>query len=121
MERQSQVNSVVFSDEHYTNRLAWKAYDKTAVYSIEDGRCLTLNDRELLYTIITRLNDEFVLFIDGVVLNYSRKNSLTKSLVDIYSYSWLSGFPYLVAIIFHLNTQSYSMILLHYPRFPILY
>lgn len=58
MERQSQVNSAVFTDEHYTNRLVWKAYDKTAVYSIEDERCLTLNDRELLYTIITRLNDD---------------------------------------------------------------
>ncbi len=57
-DRQDHVKSAVFSDMHYSNRLVWKAYQRTTRYCTEDGKNLTLNGRELLYTIITRLNHD---------------------------------------------------------------
>lgn len=55
-DRQEQVNTAVFADLQYTNKLAWKAFHRETDYYLEGRRCLTARDDELLYTVITWLN-----------------------------------------------------------------
>lgn len=56
-DRYRQISTAVFSDIRYTNKLVWKAYRKEVNYSKDGRKILSVKDNELLYTIITWLND----------------------------------------------------------------
>lgn len=51
-------STAVFSDVRYTNKLVWNGYQKETAYYKEGRKCLGIKDNELLYTIITWLNDK---------------------------------------------------------------
>lgn len=57
LDRQGQADKAAFSDLRYTNQLVWKALHRETDYYRDGKKCLTVKDDELLYTIITRLND----------------------------------------------------------------
>ncbi len=58
--RSEQIKTAAFSDLRYTNKLAWRAYQTETGYYINGRKCLSRKENELLYTIITRLNNETV-------------------------------------------------------------
>lgn len=46
----------VFSSAKYTNKSLWRGYHKTVTYFVNGRKALSIQDRELLYVIITWLN-----------------------------------------------------------------
>lgn len=59
-EEAAAISNAVYTDSKYTNRLTWGPYHKTVTYYLEGRKRLTSTDDQLLYTIITWLNQENV-------------------------------------------------------------
>lgn len=51
------ISGAVFSSEKYTNRLVWRAYQRTVNYYVKEKKCLSVRENENMYAMITWLNN----------------------------------------------------------------